>query len=360
MSAPTAAAPSRALAPYEDGPDPGPLLALNFGFARARVLGTALDLGVFTGLVRGPRGTHGLAAELACDTEALRLLLAALEEFGLVTGGAEESWTLTDLSRAYLVEGGRGYLGRHFDDVLAEWDQWSGLTELVRAGGHGGGELGAPESRGLYPGMFAGMFPVSVRAAFHVVRELSLRGLPLPGEAGRVLDFAAGSGEWGIALAAADPEARVVAHDSPELLNTARERAAEFGVAERFRFVPADLTRDYAGDFTKAPFPDGCFDTVVLSHLGRFVGPDATERLVQECARLLRPGGTLLVVDVMRQAPGKPAPHRSMIALSLLVNTEAGGIQEESAYRAVMQKYGVTAKESVTSGLITVLTGERR
>lgn len=355
MSAPTTTAHGRALAPYEDAPDPGPLLALNFGFARARVLGTALELGVFTGLVRGPRGTRGLAAELGCDTEGLRALLAALEELGLVTGGAEESgWTLTDASRAYLVEGGRGYLGEHFADVLAEWDQWSGLTELVRCGGHGGGELGAPENRGLFPGMFAGIFPVGVRTAFRVVGEL---GLP---EAGRVLDFASGAGEWGIALAAADPEARVVAHDHPELLDTARERAAEFGVGERFRFVPADFTRDYAGDFPKVPFPDSCFDTVVLAHLSRFAGPDATERLVQECARLLRPGGTLLLVDVMRQEPGRPALHRPMIALSLLVNTEAGGVQEESAYRAVMEKYGVTAKESVTPGLITVLTGERR
>ncbi|MFE6161401.1 methyltransferase domain-containing protein [Streptomyces sp. NPDC056486] len=354
MSAPTAVAPSRALAPYEDAPDPGPLLALNFGFARARVLGTALELGVFTGLVRGPRGTSGLAVELDCDTGALRALLAALEQLGLVAGGADESWTLTNVSRAYLVEGGRGYLGEHFADVLAEWDQWSGLTELMRSGGHGGGELGAPENRDLYPGMFAGIFPVGVRAAFRAVRELALP------DAGHVLDFASGAGEWGIALAAADPRARVVAHDSRELLDTARERAVEFGVAERFRFVPADFTRDYAGDFPKAPFPDGCFDTVVLSHLSRFAGPDATERLVHECARLLRPGGTLLVVDVMRQGPGQPALHRPMIALSLLVNTEAGGIQEESAYRAVMQKYGVTAKESVTPGLITVLTGERR
>ncbi|WP_409060427.1 methyltransferase domain-containing protein [Streptomyces sp. SYP-A7185] len=354
MTAPTTAAHRRALAPYEDAPDPGPLLALNFGFARARVLGTALDLGVFTGLARGSRGTRGLAAELGCDTAALRALLAALEELGLVAGGAEESWTLTDTSRAHLVEGGRGYLGGHFADVLAEWDQWSGLTDLVRTGGHGGGELGLPENRGRYPGMFAGIFPVGVRTAFRVTRELALP------RAGRVLDFASGAGEWGIALAAADPRARVVAHDAPELLTAARERAAEFGVAERFRFVPADFTRDYAGDLPGAPFPDGCFDTVVLAHLSRFAGPDATERLVQECARLLRPGGTLLIVDVMRQEPGRPALHRPMIALSLLVNTEAGGVQEESAYRAVMEKYGVTAQESVTPGLITVLTGERR
>ncbi|MEV0322596.1 class I SAM-dependent methyltransferase [Streptomyces sp. NPDC050659] len=350
MTESTTTAGSRALAPYEDAPDPGPLLALNFGFARARVLDTALELGVFTGLVRGPRATEGLAAELGCDTDALRALLAALAELGLVADGAltgaQESWTLTAASRAHLVAGGRGYLGDHFAEVLQEWDQWSGLTELVRKGGHGGGDLGVPAARGRFPGMFGGIFPVAVRTAFRAVRELELT------EAGRVLDFAAGSGEWGIALAVADPEARVVAHDAAGLLGTARERATEFGVADRFRFVPAD--------FHRAPFPDGCFDTVVLAHLSRFTGPDATERQIKECARLLRRGGTLLVVDVMRQEPGRPALHRPMIALSLLVNTAEGAVQDESAYRTVMETYGITAKESVTPGLITVLTGERR
>ncbi|MFG2497885.1 methyltransferase domain-containing protein [Streptomyces sp. NPDC048441] len=345
-----------ALARYEDAPDPGPLLALNFGFARARVLGTALELGVFTGLSRGPRDVSGLAAELGCETAALHGLLAALQELGLVAGGDEESWTLTELSRAYLVEGGRGYLGDHFAEVLDEWDQWAGLTPLMRSGGHGDGQLGALGDRGRYPGMFCGIFPVAVRTAFRVVDELSLP------EAGRVLDFAAGAGEWGIALAAADPEARVVAHDHPALLDAARERAAEFGVAERFRFVPADFAPAdlVPADFARAPFPDGCFDTVVLAHASRFAGPATAERLVPECARLLRPGGTLLLVDVMGQEPGKPALHRPMIGLSLLVNTEAGGVEPEAAYRALMEKAGVTVKESVTPGLITVLTGERR
>jgi hypothetical protein len=49
-----------------------------------------------------------------------------------------------------------------------------------------------------------------------------------------------------------------------------------------------------------------------------------------------------------------------MLALSLLVNTQNGGLPEAGEYRALMAEAGITAKESVTRGLVTALTGERQ
>lgn len=352
--------PAGALARYANAPDPGPLLALNFGFARARALGTAVELGVFTALDRTPRTAHQLAVDLGCDPRGVRDLLAVLEEFGLLTAdghkGSEAAESepptdgephlrLTEPARAYLVDGRPGCLGGHFADVLAQWDRWATLTSVVRTGERSG-DLGAPAGRGRWPGLFGGAFPLAVRVAFDAVRELR----PVP--AGRVLDLACGAGEWGIALAATDPGARVTAHDDPALLAEARARAEEFGVAERFCFVPAD--------FDAPPFPDAGFDTVVLAHAGRFAGPTDTARLLREAARVLRPGGTLLVADVMRPRPDGPALSRPMLALSLLVNTADGTVLAAEEYRALMEEAGVTAKECVTRGLVTAQTGERR
>jgi ubiquinone/menaquinone biosynthesis C-methylase UbiE len=356
-----APSPAEALARYANAPDPGPLLALNFGFARARALGTAVELGVFTALARTPRTARELAVDLGCDPRGVRDLLAVLEEFGLLaadghgrpepaasepsTADGEPRLGLTGLARAYLVDGRPGSLAGHFADVLAQWDRWATLTSVVRTGERSG-DLGAPVARGRHPGLFGGAFPLAVRVAFDAVRELR----PVP--AGRVLDLACGAGEWGIALAAADPGARVTAHDDPALLAEARARAEEFGVAERFRFVPAD--------FDAPPFPDAGFDTVVLAHAGRFAGPTDTARLLREAARVLRPGGTLLVADVMRPQPDGPALSRPMLALSLLVNTADGTVLAAEEYRALMEEAGVTAKECVTRGLVTAQTGERR
>ncbi|GAA2249589.1 hypothetical protein GCM10010145_16280 [Streptomyces ruber] len=322
---------------------PAPLLALNFGFARARVLGTALELGLFTELARAPRPARRLADDLDCDGEGLRRLLAALAELGLVEGDDDTGRRPTALAAAHLVEDAPGWLGGHFAEVLDQWDAWAALTDVVR----GGRRPSAAPRRGSRPGFFGGAFPVTVHAACAVVDAVG------PRPAGRVLDLVAGGGEWGIALAAADPDAVVVAHDDEELLPGVRARAERFGVASRFIFRAAR-------DGRSAAFADASFDTVVLAHAARFAGHDATVRLVGEAARLLRTGGTLLVADVMRPEPGGDPLHRPMLDLSLFVNTAEGGLPRAATLRALMKEAGVTPGETVARGILTTLTGEKQ
>ena len=57
----------------------------------------------------------------------------------------------------------------------------------------------------------------------------------------RVLDLAAGSGVWGIALAQASPQVHVTAVDWPEVIPVTQKTVARFGVSDRFTFVEGDL-----------------------------------------------------------------------------------------------------------------------
>jgi SAM-dependent methyltransferase len=99
----------------------------------------------------------------------------------------------------------------------------------------------------------------------------------------RVLDVGTGAGA--IAVAIAPLVGRVVGVDTvPELLEQARRRAAG---AESVEFLEADAAR--------LPFDPGSFDLAtcvrVLHHVRR------PELVVAEAARVLRPGGRLLLVD---------------------------------------------------------------
>jgi ubiquinone/menaquinone biosynthesis C-methylase UbiE len=100
---------------------------------------------------------------------------------------------------------------------------------------------------------------------------------------GDVLEVAIGTGRN---IPSYPPEVRLTGIDwSPAMLELARRRADEL-----HRSV--ELT---AGDAQALPFPDGSFDTVV-STFSLCAIPD-DRRAVAEMARVLRPGGTLLLAD---------------------------------------------------------------
>lgn len=101
----------------------------------------------------------------------------------------------------------------------------------------------------------------------------------------RALDVGAGAGATAIALA--ERGARVVAFDlTPAMLDRARAEASARGVATLETLV---------GDAAELPFAEGTFDLVTCRvcahHFGR------VRRAVAEMARVLRPGGQILLVD---------------------------------------------------------------
>ncbi len=101
--------------------------------------------------------------------------------------------------------------------------------------------------------------------------------------AGDVLEVAVGTGRN---LSFYPDGARLTGVDwSPAMLGLARERAAALG-------READLRQ---GDAQALDFPDESFDTVLCA-LGLCAIPD-DRRAVTEMARVLRPGGRLLLVD---------------------------------------------------------------
>ena len=99
----------------------------------------------------------------------------------------------------------------------------------------------------------------------------------------RVLDLAAGSGVWGIALGAK----LFRRYGSPLLtgpasIETTKKMVEKFGLADQFRFSPGDLHH--------ADFGSG-YDIATLGHILHSEGENRSRELLAKTFNALAPGG---------------------------------------------------------------------
>ena len=141
-------------------------------------------------------------------------------------------------------------------------------------------------------------------------RTVALAGIQ-PGE--RVLEVGCGTGD--VALAAstyAGPGSRVAGIDpAPEMIAVARAKAARASRAVDFQ----------VGVIEALAFPDATFDVVLSSLMMHHLPDDLKQDGLAEIARVLKPGGRVLIVDIKRPT-GRLG--RAMLTLMLHGGLERG------------------------------------
>ncbi|MFC0408707.1 ArsR/SmtB family transcription factor [Roseomonas elaeocarpi] len=109
----------------------------------------------------------------------------------------------------------------------------------------------------------------------------------LPAHPGRLLDIGTGTGRL-LELVADRADSALGVDASRAMLALARARLAERGLAHRCAVRQADMYR--------LPLPDAAFDTVALQMVLHYAEDPAA--VLAEAARVLRPGGLLLLADL--------------------------------------------------------------
>jgi ubiquinone/menaquinone biosynthesis C-methylase UbiE len=140
--------------------------------------------------------------------------------------------------------------------------------------------MGADRLLGLYD-------PVTRLMGIPVAHEELVRQAAPPAGA-RVLELGCGTGNLTLLAARRHPDARVIGLDpDARALERARRKAERAGVSVRFE-------RGFAGEL---PYGDATVDQVLSALMLHHLEPDERRRALAEVARVLRPGGSLHVVD---------------------------------------------------------------
>jgi ubiquinone/menaquinone biosynthesis C-methylase UbiE len=290
---------------------PQRIMQMTWAFAAPLTLEAAVRHRVFDTLDERPKSLEEIARDTGASLRGLRAILNTLVALELL-GKEGDRYTLTPESSAFLVSHKPGFQGailRHISSQLLP--NWLKLDDIVRTG-KPAASVNQEKSGAEFFGEFVESIAFLSEPAARVLADHLFGDLETP--AG-VLDLAAGSGVWGIAMAKKSPHVSVTAVDWAAVIPVTRRVAQKHGVADRFRFVE--------GDLLKADFGQG-HALAILGQILHSEGEARSRLLLKKVFAALKPGGIVAIAEFIpdegRRGPVMPV----MFAINMLVNTDEG------------------------------------
>jgi ubiquinone/menaquinone biosynthesis C-methylase UbiE len=303
-------------------------------YQRSAVLMAAAKLGAFAALAKGPATAKEVAQQVSAPADTVVRLLASLAALDYISRDGQK-FSLNDFSKTFL-RGGAGGMQRLVWKEHLFYTAWSRLADAISSG------------NALFPSFADRLkndFPSVEKflLALNDLAELAAPGVIATGAfdgATTILDLGGGGGGYAAELARALPNARVTLADLPEIIAIARGHLERKGIQDRVELLSADFLKD------------GCnlagrtFDCVFLSHILHDFDATAASAIVARAARLLRPGGKLVILDVLVPDKGHGNPVEALFDLMMLVEVPGGRTHRISAVREWMERSRMTTLKS--------------
>lgn len=283
------------------------------GYAPPLILEAALRHRVFDLLASGGKSVGQIASESGASVRGLRMIMNALVGLQLLARDGSGAYSLTPESAECLVSGKPKFMGgtiRHLSRHILP--KWLRLTDVVASGAPLAGVNQEDEGSAFFQEFVEDLFPRNYPAGRRLADVLNLAAAQAPV---RVLDLAAGSGVWGIALAQASPRVTVTAVDWPGVIDVTRRVAVRFGVEDRYTFV--------AGDLANADFGAG-YNVATLGHILHSEGEERSRALLRKTFGAMEPGGTIAIAEFLVNEGRDSPPVALFFAVNMLVSTQAG------------------------------------
>jgi hypothetical protein len=315
-----------------------------------QMIGVTAKLSIADLLNDRPKSVAELAAASGAHERSLYRLLRGLASVGVFAETEPGTFTNTPMSEA-LRSDARDSI-RDFAIFFSHEMHnrvWSDLMHSTMTGGSG-----AEHSLGMkdftwfdqYPEFHAvfnnAMTAFSRGNTFPIVQAYDFSGFE------KIVDVGGGHGFLLAGILQANPELRGVLYEMPSVIGGAPALLEGAGVADRCEVVGGSFFENV---------PEGA-DAYIMKSIIHDWHDDAAATILRNCRKAMKPGGKVLVADMV--VPPGNVPHPSkLIDIEMLAMTPGGFERTADEFRALFEMAGLRLTRIVpTMGPISIIEGE--
>jgi len=290
-------------------------MQLGTAFWGSKTLLSAIELGLFTELAKGPLDAAALIKRLQLHPRSARDFFDALVALGMLkrTGARYANTAETAL---FLDRAKSSYVGGILEMCNARlYRFWGSLTEGLRTGKPQNEDKTGEDFFGtLYAdpqrleGFLKAMTGLSVGTAQVIARKFPWKKFRT------FVDVGCAQGGVAVEIARAHKHLICVGMDLPVVQPVFEAYAQTRGVAQRLRFHP--------GDFFKDPLPKS--NVMIMGHILHDWNLDEKMMLLRKAYDALSPRGALIVHEALIDDARKQNAFGLLMSLNMLIETHGG------------------------------------
>jgi SAM-dependent methyltransferase len=294
---------------------PAKIMQLGTGFWGSKTLLSAIELGIFTELAKGPLDAAALTKRLQLHPRSARDFFDALVALGMLKRTGQR-YADTAETALFLDRAKPSYVGGILEMCNARlYRFWGSLTEGLRTGNPQNevktgedffGTLYADPQR--LEGFLKAMTGLSVGSAQIIAKKFPWKKYRT------FVDVGCAQGGVAVEIALTHKHLTGGGMDLPVVQPVFEAYAQARGVAQRLRFHP--------GDFFKVLLPKS--DVIIMGHILHDWNLDEKIMLLRKAYEALAPGGALIVHEALIDDARKENAFGLLMSLNMLLETHGG------------------------------------
>lgn len=317
---------------------PDKIMKVGMGFWASKILLTAVNIGLFTRLGRGPADAKKLKLKLGLHERSTLDFLDSLVALGFINRkgkGWNAVYSNAEDTDLFLDKNKSTYMGGILEMSNNRlYPFWNNLEEALKTGEP------QNESKGGNKPFFGAIYnddsklrefvqamgSVQVGNFFQFAREFDFSNY------NTLCDIGGAGGHLATQVATNQPHMTCITFDLPEVTKIAQENIERMDFSPRVKAVAGDMFKD---DFPKA-------DVITMGNILHDWSLEERKQLIRKAYEALPEGGALVAIENIIDDDRRLNAFGLMMSLNMLIETQAGADFTGAEFEAWVQEAGFT------------------